>query len=468
MPDSKRSILVVDDDPLMRDLLQRLLQGLGYLVRVAENGLDAKTIANLEDFDIIVSDITMPLLSGIELLKYVKANLKSKMILMTGFSEILEAQSAYLLGAEAFLAKPFKKEDLLAAVDLCLSGGRENQNAAEASADSTPQDSDFCQISLDEFTSGSQLKYEIYIRLSANKYVKIANEGAIVALDRIKVYKAKGLHYLHLKKEDFAKYVGFNIKLSKYIEKNQSVSHRTKLNQLKHTTEVLIQQVFVEGVDKQKFDMSADLIQTTVSLVAQDDDLGGILNMLNSHSDYLYSHSLGVSIYSCLIAKEMGWTSEGTLFKVSMAGLFHDIGKSEIPREILEKPRVKLTSDELKIIEGHTVRGREILSQVPRTPETVVQAAVQHHENLAGVGYPFRLKKDLINPISKLISLTNLFCGLVLDSPNSVKLSAADAVQSIYDNNRHEQDQSMLCALMKVINFPIPPGLEKFSVVLPP
>ena len=103
----------------------------------------------------------------------------------------------------------------------------------------------------------------------------------------------------------------------------------------------------------------------------------------------------------------MGIQSPQTLFKLAIGGLFHDIGKKEIPLEILKKPRAILTSQERALIESHTARGRDILETNRTIPSEVILIAYEHHEDNLGQGYPQRIAKERIHPFSRIVSLAN-------------------------------------------------------------
>ena len=83
-------ILLVDDDEIFRKALQKNLENLGFEVNPAQNGKEAVEVLQRTTFDLVISDIRMPEMDGIELTKYIKANLKLPIILITGFAEILE------------------------------------------------------------------------------------------------------------------------------------------------------------------------------------------------------------------------------------------------------------------------------------------------------------------------------------------------------------------------------------------
>src|SRR5690606_25994723 len=120
---------------------------------------------------------------------------------------------------------------------------------------------------------------------------------------------------------------------------------------------------------------------TSMELLVKDEQTFDLLSILNSHSDHLYAHSLGVSMYSVMIAKAMDWNSTAALFKLSFGGLMHDIGKKEISPEILNKSRASLSYKERQVLETHPVRGKEIMESLKSAPSEVVAIVYEHHEN---------------------------------------------------------------------------------------
>jgi CheY-like chemotaxis protein len=115
------SILVVDDEPLLLKLVSEWFETVAGKVFVVGDGVQAMEVLAQHEIDLIVTDVRMPVMDGISLLKEVKTNQghKSHVILITGFADI-EAREAYDLGAEAILEKPFEFADLLNAAKRSL------------------------------------------------------------------------------------------------------------------------------------------------------------------------------------------------------------------------------------------------------------------------------------------------------------------------------------------------------------
>ena len=114
-------ILVIDDDWSLREMLELLLRGAGHQVKVAEDGLIGFKAGTAESFDVIISDVKMPGLTGLEVLKRLRgAGVASPLILMSAYAQPDTARDAMREGAFDFIPKPFQPQDLLTVVDSAL------------------------------------------------------------------------------------------------------------------------------------------------------------------------------------------------------------------------------------------------------------------------------------------------------------------------------------------------------------
>ena len=105
------NLLIVDDELGMRQFLTHLFQREGHTVRVAENGRKAMTLLREEPADLIISDVRMPDMGGIELLRAARELLPEvEVVMMTAFANVETAREAFLLGAYDFVQKPFDND----------------------------------------------------------------------------------------------------------------------------------------------------------------------------------------------------------------------------------------------------------------------------------------------------------------------------------------------------------------------
>jgi DNA-binding NtrC family response regulator len=107
-------ILVIDDDPGVRESMSRMLRGAGFSVEIAASGEDGVAMAKGNAYDVILSDMRMPGISGLDVLKRLRdQRVDSAFIIMTGFGTVDSAVEAMKLGAVDFVQKPFFRDELL-------------------------------------------------------------------------------------------------------------------------------------------------------------------------------------------------------------------------------------------------------------------------------------------------------------------------------------------------------------------
>jgi DNA-binding NtrC family response regulator len=137
---SQARILVVDDEPDIRQLVQEILEDEGYLVQVAKDGENARLIYAQEKPDLVLLDIWMPDIDGISLLKEWSAagNLESQVVIMSGHGTLETAVEATRLGAFDFVQKPLSLAKLLATVRKAIASRPEARTTEPAGHNAPP------------------------------------------------------------------------------------------------------------------------------------------------------------------------------------------------------------------------------------------------------------------------------------------------------------------------------------------
>lgn len=114
---SKGRILVVDDEDIVRTSCSRTLSPEGYEVRLAKNGVEGLKMASEEKFDLVLTDLKMPDMDGIEVLRIIKEKWpETAVIIVTGYQTVDTAVKAIKLGAYDYIEKPFTPDALISAV----------------------------------------------------------------------------------------------------------------------------------------------------------------------------------------------------------------------------------------------------------------------------------------------------------------------------------------------------------------
>ncbi len=119
----KRSVLVVEDEEFLREGIVQLLSDAGWLVHEAGDGYDAVPIFREQPIEVVLTDLLMPRMDGIQLLRAIQdIDPDVPAVVLTGYGSIDRCVAALHAGAVDFLAKPFEEEVLLAALDRAWRG----------------------------------------------------------------------------------------------------------------------------------------------------------------------------------------------------------------------------------------------------------------------------------------------------------------------------------------------------------
>lgn len=152
-----------------------------------------------------------------------------------------------------------------------------------------------------------------------------------------------------------------------------------------------------------------ELLSKTISLVSPKQTTLDVFDMLHNMrqvNDSTYAHSLNVAIISRIIGKWLHFSNE-ELDTLTLAGLLHDIGKTKIPDEVLNKDG-KLTDKEFQMIRNHPKYGYDILKSQPLNSH-IKKAALMHHERCDGSGYPMGLTMEEIDDYALIIAIADVY-----------------------------------------------------------
>ena len=139
---------------------------------------------------------------------------------------------------------------------------------------------------------------------------------------------------------------------------------------------------------------------------------------LREFDEYTTTHSLNVSVLTMALAEAMGMGARDVR-AFGVAGLLHDLGKTRIPLEVLNKPG-KLTDEERSLMQGHTIEGARIILESDRELDLAAAVAYEHHIMIDGGGYPHRRHARKCHCASTLVHVCDVYDALRTHRPYRV------------------------------------------------
>jgi len=440
-------ILVVDDEQQMREVLRDVLEEHGYFVEEASGGWEALEKLASHSYDLVLLDLKMPDLDGIEVLKRARAQ-KSDIcaIMMTAFASPETAVEALKNGAYDYITKPFSPEDLISTIERALREQeleRQNKRLLETLQHKTERlDKKVKQLillsELSNKISGVLDEDEIY-RMLVN-YAKL-----VFNADAAGVYLKRDGFYPHIVEKEFADEELVE-GLIRAAERNQhpiiSPDARFMAVPLIYREGVKGALVLLRGTppfDEDDSDLALSLakqICVVLENVKMYTDLQalyvGTLTALAAAIDarcpYTRRHSEEVSRYAVSLGRQIGLTIK-ELRRLEAACKLHDIGKIAVADSVLTKPG-PLDEEEWRIIKVHPVRGAEIL-QASGFLSDIAEVVRHHHERYDGSGYPDSLKGDEIPFEARIVAVADAFEAMTSERYYRPALTFAQAMEQI-------------------------------------
>ena len=281
----------------------------------------------------------------------------------------------------------------------------------------------YCRIDIGFLTKLDGINKNLFIRLGADKYIKIFNEDDNTDVLDIKKYKEKGIQYLFVNRDtalwitgQIQKQINIFLKANnfRFILRgaNDSPAKRFEQKILRIDDEVHVDSDFKQIIDK--------AIDNIRAIVEKDQKIEHTLAVLKEHKDEyaFFTQKMNLtSVISCILAKQLDWISKSTIDKLVYASVLCDITLAVKPELLrirsmsdFEKIKHSLSDDDQKIFLSHPKDAANLIKRYFSSAPPETDALVfQHHEQPDGNGFPLRVKAERISPLSALFIVANDF-----------------------------------------------------------
>jgi diguanylate cyclase (GGDEF)-like protein len=452
-------ILIVDDEEKIRRSLSGLLQDNGYDVVTAGSGSECLQIMSAQDFDVVILDIVMPEMGGIEVLQRIKEKYKdTEVIMITGYADKEKAIATFRLGAYDFIDKPFESREILNTIANCLNQLDLRKKIERQSQELKESEEQYRYLSFHDKLTGlyNRAYFEEELkRLDAERQLPLSLIiGDVNGLklvndafghwegDKLLSRMAQILKDLCRKEDIVARWGGdeFVVILPKTNEKTAlKACDRIRKACNKANAEPIQCSIALGAATKDK-------ITQDIQHVVKDAEAKMYRNKL------IESETARSSIISSLektlierryeteehikrvqeMVKQIGYTirlSDNEINELVLLSSFHDIGKLAILDRIIMKPDV-LSAEEWETIKKHPEIGYRIAQFSNRTA-SIAEAILTHHERWDGTGYPLGLKGDQIPLISRIFAIIDAYDVMTHDTVYRKAISHEEALDEI-------------------------------------
>jgi len=467
-------ILVVDDERVIRAILFDFLGAEGYDVVTAATAEEALKLLEEQSFDVVLTDLKMPGMTGMELLGQIKSRgIHVCTIIMTGYGTVESAVEAIKKGAFDYIQKPFKMRDVQVIVERSVRQHRiEEENIqlkeimnlykiseAMNSTLSLPEILDIIlgtvlhEINADAVTIHERSEEKEWKMLAGHISAGLPEQGGKNFFGKIRGEKIiddlnEESHLLASTTEidryfdsmpevaDFSYFLAVPLFIKSRISglvcgysfdpaRRFLKGHSFVLSILAGRAGIAIENALLYERLKQVF-------QETIQ---------ALVIALEAKDPYTSGHTKRVTEYAVMIARGMGLPPDQVEL-IEQAALLHDIGKIGITLDSLNKPD-ELTEEEYEVFKQHTTQSRLILEPIGFLRHTI-PIVESHHERIDGSGYPYGLKGDEIPLGGRILAVADSFDAMTSDRPYRSSLSRKKAIAELKKNAGKQFDREVV------------------------
>lgn len=408
----EKRILIIDDDTMNLKMATHILEK-NYDVVCAKSGMEGIGILRSETIDLVLLDLLMPDINGMEVLKEIREDSMIsdvKVIILTAAGTKTDVTEAIRLGALDFIKKPFFPTELLERIKRVIQVEKKDSILVV----------DDDNVTLSIVQNMLSIRYDVSCVSSGNGAIKYLQNNVpdMILLDLHmpdmsglevleKICSTKKLAdipviFLTADNDRKTEIEIFKAGAMDYIQKpfNPEVVLRRigRVLELYHYQQSL--QLEVDRKTAELRESNRKITNLSVQVMM------ALASAIDAKDAYTNGHSMRVAEYSRELARRMGKSTQ-EMEDIYYIGLLHDIGKIGVPDRIINKPG-RLTEEEYKLVKDHTKIGAEILENISEMPGISV-GAHWHHEKYDGKGYPDGLAGKDIPEVARIVGVAEAY-----------------------------------------------------------
>lgn len=457
------TILIVDDEQVVRRLLRTSLSRKGYTCQEAGNAEEALAHLKNHTVDLALLDIKMPGKSGIELLSEVTADYPDTAVIMiSAVSTNDTAIECMRKGAYDYIIKPFNPDEVTLRTQYALEKRKlridnrsyqlylekkveEQTGKIRASEENFRHSVEDSLLGIRIVTVNGQTIYANRTLLDTYGNTSVEEMDSVPNRERY-TPASYSAHRERVEKRKLGEFVAPNYEIE-IVRKNGEIR-----NLLVNRGEVFwdgkeqIQTLYQDITERKRaekaLDESYDKLRKTLDAVIQTMAL-----TVEMRDPYTAGHQRRVAQLACAIAGELNLPQE-KINGIRVAGIIHDIGKICVPSEILSKPG-RITEMEFSLIKEHPRTGYDIIKGID-FPWPVAQSVLQHHERLNGSGYPGKLSGEGIILEARVLAVSDTVEAMASHRPYRPALGIDKALDEVSQKKGVLYDAGVVDACLRV------------------
>ena len=311
----------------------------------------------------------------------------------------------------------------------------------------------FIPVHLDGLVLDAVVDFHLHLQTSPGHFVLFRGPDLEFTTAHHRRLLANKVETLWLKGDERRRYEQYVERHLETLLGNPQIATPRKVELLQSAAQTTLEAVMVDPRHTEAVPRTRRVAQQTVQLIVRDRDALGHMAALMARDYDTVRHSMNVSVFATGLAAAAGVTNPGDLRDIALGGLLHDIGKSELPRELIVKPGA-YTEEEMTLMRTHVARGEHILQADGRMGSLGMVVVSQHHERLTGNGYPRGLEAQHIHLFGRIAAIADVYDAMTSDRSYQRAMKPVDALHLMTTHLAPHFDRTLLQHFVKTLRAP--------------
>lgn len=298
-------------------------------------------------------------------------------------------------------------------------------------------------------TEGENLTFQIYLpnEERTNMSLFLQSDTVVNANDKVRL---REVEKIYINEEEALAYEAYVQQHIQTIARSEDISLDDKAIIVYEKASSVIDEMFHNPESLEIAKNVKPVVDSFVSIILHDPMAVASLLKITAHDYYTHTHSINVSIYTLSLGAFLGIEGEN-LKALGMAAVLHDIGKSKVNYDIINK-NGKLTEMEFEEMKTHPEQGHKIALHLGITDERILTGIRHHHEKLVGGGYPDGHTGDDISQFARIIGVCDVFDALTTKRSYKDPMTTFDSIKLMKEAMKGHLDFDMVNALIRMLH----------------
>lgn len=298
-------------------------------------------------------------------------------------------------------------------------------------------------------TEGEKISFTLYLpnETKTNMTLFLAKDTVIGGNDKVRL---REVEKLYISDEDSVHYEAYFKQHIQTVAKAEDIPTDSKALMIYERATTVIDEMFRNPESLENAQQAKALVDSTVQIILHDPQAVESLLKITAHDYYTHTHSINVSIYTLSLGHFLGIQGED-LETLGMAAMLHDIGKSKVDYDIINK-NGKLSDNEFESMKKHPGAGHAIALKLGIKDERILTGIRHHHEKMSGGGYPDGIKGSEISQFARIIGVCDVFDALTTKRSYKDPMSTFESLKLMKESMSEHLDMNMVNALVRMLH----------------